>query len=215
MNLLKSEVWSKVLTMMLWVLVALSVVELVFSAFYVLNYDFFYDRIYPVYGFVETMYVVLYYVVCIVFLIWIYRVHMDLNRMFLQFPRTPGKALACLMIPVYNLYGIPSTFRRIGDSYRSGITGFRSQGQWIYHLALPLLILIYVSNTLNRAIARVDVISDSLMLSTSIVEVVLYTIFLTLTILIAKGLTLARAEVAHHTAEAEPIIEAQQPSVSL
>lgn len=215
MNLLKSEIWSNVLTMMLWVLVAMAVVDLSFSVVYVQNYDLFYDRIYPVYGFVETMYVVLYYVVCVVFLIWIYRVHIDLNRMFLQFPRTPGKALACLLIPIYNLYGIPSTFRRIGDSYRDGIFGFRNQGQWIYHLGLPLLILIYVSNTLNRAIARVDEISDSLMLSTSIVEVVLYSIFLTLTILISKGLRIANAEIANRAAEPETFVEPQQPSVSL
>lgn len=210
---LKSETMSNVLKIMLWVLVSLSVVDLAFSVVYVRDYDLFYDRIYPVYGLVETMFVVLYYVIIVIFLIWIYRVHMDLNRLFLQYPRSPGKALACVLIPVYSLYGIPSTFRRIGHAFRNGITGFQNQGQWIHDLGAPLIILIYVSNIINRAIARADEVSDPLMLSDSIVNFVLYSIFLTLTIQISKGLLIANAEIAGRTAAGEePIIEATDES---
>jgi hypothetical protein len=204
---LKSETIGNVLKIMLWLLVGLSVVELAFSLVYAIDTDVFIDYVYSFYGIVEISSAVLYYIIIIIFLIWIYRVHMDLNRVFVQYERTPRHALACMMVPFYNFYGIPSTFRIIGRYYKTSSAAIQKEGRWTFGLAAPMLILFLITNGLNRVINKADEIGAGLMVSSSLFSLLLYVIYLMVCIMVISGLNKINA-ISAADASAQANIEA-------
>lgn len=166
----------------------MAAVDLICSSVYMIDADLFIKYFYSIYGFVDIVSVVLYYIIMTIYLIWVYRVHMDLNRLYLQYPRTPGSALACMMIPFYSFYGLPSTYQLIGSHYQR-TAALRKTGQWIQGLSIPLLIFMIATNILNRVVARADEVSGALLFASSFISLILYVIFLTLCILVFKGLS--------------------------
>ncbi|MWC29635.1 hypothetical protein [Paenibacillus sp. MMS18-CY102] len=205
---LKSETMSNVLKILLWVLVALAAADLAFSVIYAIDQDVFFDQFYSIYGFENIISTVLYLIIAVVYLIWIYRVHMDLNRLFLRYPRTPGSALACMLVPFYSIYGVPSTYQIIGNHFRKGTECVRREGEWIRGLSIPLVLLILVTQVLNRLVSADDV-SGALLLTASSVALILYAIFLILCMLVSNGLRKAEAEISRNTqAEADASSEA-------
>ncbi|MBB3112403.1 hypothetical protein FHS18_004504 [Paenibacillus phyllosphaerae] len=191
---LKSETLSNVLKILLWVLVGLACADLAGSIVYAASLEAFSIYVYDFYGFIEIVSAILYYVVAIVYLIWIYRVHMDLNALFPHFTRSPGMSLASMLVPVYNLYGIPSIYSTIGRWYQEHTDGAKQDGRWIARLAAPLLLFTMVTNVLNRIVSQVDELSGSLFLTLSLSTFILYAIFLTLCIQVTRGLQTARIE---------------------
>ncbi|MBW5448945.1 hypothetical protein GE107_23170 [Cohnella sp. CFH 77786] len=185
---LKSEMMSNVMKILLWPLIVLAVVDVLFMAVYAIDLEVFAEYVFPFYGFENTVAVVLYYIVIILFLIWIYRVHMDLNLLFPRFPRTPGGSLACIMVPFYNFYGIPSVYNMIGTHFLTETTRLRKEGRWVRGLSVPLLIFMLGTNGLNRVIRGADEPSDTLLLSESISSLTLYAIFLILVLMVSQGL---------------------------
>src|SRR3569832_1249657 len=93
---LKSETMSHVLKILLWVLVALAAIDVAFTVTYAIDVDAFIDNLNPFYGFENIMTAILNFIIIVIYLIWIYRVHMDLNRLFLEYPRSPSSALICM-----------------------------------------------------------------------------------------------------------------------
>ncbi|MBM7567526.1 hypothetical protein JOC55_004495 [Paenibacillus sacheonensis] len=178
--------------------------------------DLFSQHFYYIYGFVDIVTVVLYYIIVVVYLIWIFRVHKDLNRLFLQYPRTPGGALACMIIPFYSLYGLPSTYQFIG-SYYQRTPALRKDGQWIQGLSVPLVIFVFASNIVNRFVGKADEVSGSLLFASSLVSFVAYVIFLTLCILVSRGLYAiqVRADDTQLEPLTEQIIVNPEPPISL
>ncbi|THF81614.1 hypothetical protein [Cohnella fermenti] len=185
---LKSEWLSQLLKILLGILCVFAATDLVCSVAYAIDYDFFVDSLYSLYGFVEILSSIVYYVVLVLFLIWIYRVHMDLNRLFLAYPRTPGGSLAAMMIPFYNFYGIPSTFRIIGSITQDDSEEARVPGRWIFGLAAPLLFFQFGTNLLNRFVSNADQIGSGLLLASSAAQLVLYGIYFALALQISRGL---------------------------
>lgn len=178
---------------MLWVLFAAAALDL--GAMIVLagNADYFLDHLYSAYNFVTVLSTVLYYVIVVVYLVWIYRVHMDLRALFPGYPRSPGQSLACMMIPFYSFYGVPSTFHLIGRQFRAKSSALRKTGAWVGGLAAPLLIGLIASNILNRLLNSLDEPSVSLFVVSSVVTLLLYAIFLILCLAVSQGLKLAVA----------------------
>ncbi|WP_336772901.1 hypothetical protein [Paenibacillus sp. MMO-58] len=192
---LKSETLSNVLKILLWVLVGLACADLVSSIMYTASLEAFTAYIYDYYGFIEIVSSVLYYIAAVIYLIWIYCVHLDLKALFPSFARTPGKSLACILIPVYNLFGIPSIYRMIGRWYLDDTNGAKKEGRWNCSLALPLLLFMMLSNGLGRMVNQADELSGSMILILSFVTLILYVIFLILCIQVSRGLHIARLEV--------------------
>ncbi|NBD27179.1 DUF4328 domain-containing protein [Paenibacillus glycinis] len=210
---LKSELMTFVLKILLAALVALAAADLVFSTVYMMDEELFRERLVAVYGFVDSVSAVLYIIIIVVYLIWIYRVHMDLNRLYLQYPRTPGSALACMLIPVYNLYGQPSTFRLIGSHYQR-TAALRKTGQWIQGLAVPLVIIMSASNVLGRFVANADEIPGSILFASSLITFVTYSLFLALCLLVSKGLIGVQERIADEPAtELTPKLIQEPPFV--
>ncbi|WP_336788663.1 hypothetical protein [Paenibacillus sp. MMO-177] len=192
---LKSETLSNVLKLLLWVLVGLACADLVSTIVYTASLDAFTAYIYDFYGFIEIVSSVLYYIAAVVYLIWIYCVHLDMKTLFPSFARSPGKSLACILIPVYNLFGIPSIYRMIGRWYLEDTGGAKKEGRWICSLALPLLLFLMLSNGLGRMVNQADELSGTMLLILSFVTLILYMIFLILCLQVSRGLHIARLEV--------------------
>ncbi|WP_276356077.1 DUF4328 domain-containing protein [Cohnella caldifontis] len=191
---LKSDTISGLLKILLSALVVLQTADLLSTIVYSAGADFFSDKLYPVYEFIGVALTVLYYIVLVLYLVWLYRVHMDLNRLFPRYPRTPGGALACTIVPFYNLYGIPSIYNMIGTHFQTETARLRKAGAWVSGMAVPLLIVIMASNGLNRAIQRADDPSNALLLATSVVDLISYLIYLALCRWVSQGLSQVHAD---------------------
>ncbi|TYR74575.1 hypothetical protein FZC79_13955 [Rossellomorea vietnamensis] len=73
-----------------------------------LNYD-------VVVSLVLTTIVIIY---TIIYLVWLYRVHNYLQEMDPSYPITPGGALARVMIPLYNLYGVWNVYSTMANHFK-------------------------------------------------------------------------------------------------
>jgi hypothetical protein len=186
---LKSEMMSNILKIMLWALVTLTTLTLIANFIYVIDSSFYMDSIYSINSFIDSVSAILYIIIMLIYLIWIYRVHMDLKVSFPTYPRSPGAALACSMIPLFSFYGLPSTYRMIGQHFQHETTGVEKQGRWISGLAIPLVICFGLINVLNRLVAKADGDpSTALLLTSNAAELTTHIVFLSLCILISKGL---------------------------
>ncbi|WP_256760580.1 hypothetical protein [Cohnella sp. WQ 127256] len=184
---LYSEILSNVLKILLWAMVGLSAVSLVTTIIYAIDIDFYLDYAYSYDGFIDVSSSVLYYIIIVVFLIWIFRVHMDLKELFPFFTRSPGMSLACMMIPGFNIYGIPSTYLRIGDQLQT-VTATNKHGKYISTLAVPLIIIFYVNNIFTRVLLKDSYPSDTQLLTQNSLLILTYVIYLVLVIQISSGL---------------------------
>ncbi len=189
---LKSEMLSNVLAIMLWVLIASSAIAFLCTIVYVIDVDLYVDYAYSLDGIVDIMSRVLYFSIIVLYLIWIYRVHMDLNVIMPNYPRSPGMALVCNMVPIYNFYGLPSTYSKMGKSLIT-ISAARKQGYNIQGLAVYLIIFLLVSNGLNRAVLNAGTeVSSTLLILSGAANIVIYSVYLTLCIQVTRGLRNAR-----------------------
>jgi hypothetical protein len=80
---LKSEMISNILKIMLWALVTLTTLSLIATVIYTIDSSFYMDSIYPINSFIDSLSTMLYILIIVIYLIWIYRVHMDLAVSFL------------------------------------------------------------------------------------------------------------------------------------
>jgi hypothetical protein len=140
---LKSEMVSGILKIMLWALVSLTVFSLVATVIFMIDSGFYLDSIDLINNFFESVSNVLYFIIIVIYLIWIYRVHMDLNALFRSYPRSPGAAIACSLIPFYSFYGLPSTYLMIGQHFQHETNGVEKQGRRISGISIPIDHLFY------------------------------------------------------------------------
>lgn len=198
---LYSEMLSTIMKILLWALVGCASIVFICTVIYTIDVDFYIDYAYSLDGFIEVVSSVLYYIILVIYLIWIYRVHMDLKDIFPFYQRSPGMALACMMVPFFNFYGIPSTYSRIGNHLES-LPAAHKQGRIISGLAAPLIILFLVSSILNRVISKsATEPSSTLLLLSTLGGVVLYIVFLTLCIQVSQGLKNARTKTPEEPVE--------------
>lgn len=196
---LKSEMMSTILQIMLWALIILTTLTLIANAIFVIDSSFYMSSIYSINSFMNSVSTVLYIIILVIYLIWIYRVHMDLNASFPNYPRSPVAALACNMIPLFSFYGLPSTYLMIGQHFQHETTGVEKQGRYISGLSFPLVICFVVLYILNRLVARASgEESNTLLLTSGVFELITYIVYLSLCILVSQGLK--QNNINHNTA---------------
>ena len=104
---LKSDGVAKVLTVILFLGLCLSIFSL-FLSIILVTVPSFYAVLKEIdmtlLGFILIPFTI------VVFLLWMYRLHHDLREIFKEYPITSGGALARLIIPFYNLWGVWNTF---------------------------------------------------------------------------------------------------------
>lgn len=204
MKKLYSEVLSNVFKILLTILVSLSAINLLSTVVYSVNETAYFDYAYELDSFVSLFGTVLFYIVLVVYLVWIYRIHMDLQSLFPFYSRSPGMALACNMIPIFNIYGIPSVFLRIGRQF-DGTPSTSRQGQFIIGMVAPLILLYLLDNSVSRYLARLDTEpSATLLIVSGVLTTALYTCYLTLCVQISKAL----ARSAQQAASSSPDLDA-------
>ncbi|MCA0987330.1 hypothetical protein [Guptibacillus algicola] len=54
----------------------------------------------------------------IIYLVWLHKVHNDLREMDSSYPITPGGALARVMVPFYNLYGLWNVYATMATHFK-------------------------------------------------------------------------------------------------
>ncbi|MFB9279583.1 hypothetical protein [Cohnella cellulosilytica] len=198
MKKLHSEVLSNVFKILLAVLVALSAIDPLGTIVYSVSETTYFDYVYNLDTFVYLFATILYYIVLVVYLVWIYRIHMDMRSLFPFFSRSPGMALACNMIPFFNVYGIPSVFIRIGRQF-DGAPSTSRQGRFIIGMVAPLILLQISANVVNRLVNALDTeVSTTLLLVSGVLTTALYASYLTLCLLISKALTRSARQAVSH-----------------
>jgi len=92
--------------------------------------------------------------VIIIFLVWMFKLHKDFANIYGNYPITPGTALARLMVPFYNLWGIWNVYSTMAKQFISEAKtkGF---GQKVQSLIPLIYIAGIISNILNRLSLKV------------------------------------------------------------
>ncbi|RIW28458.1 hypothetical protein D3H55_21940 [Bacillus salacetis] len=88
----------------------------------------------------------------ILYLVWLFKIHKHLQQVDSSYPITPGGALARVMIPLYNLYGIWNVYstmaRYFKDRFSTNNLGARLAG------FVPVLyLLIFPTSILNTVLS--------------------------------------------------------------
>ena len=88
-------------------------------------------------------------------LIWLFRLHKDLNAIYQEYPIAPGSALLQFMVPFYNIWGIGNTLGTIASYLKSEATTemfgntLKSLIPWLYAMSI-------LSSLLNRVLLTVN-----------------------------------------------------------
>ncbi|NEO23332.1 MULTISPECIES: hypothetical protein [unclassified Moorena] len=90
------------------------------------------------------VYLIVKLVVGVLGLVWLYRLHVDLNRIYSYYPIEPGQVLALCLIPIYNIFGI----WRIYSTFAEYLNKEESRG-----LKTRLLIL-YIGYVFQRGFSK-------------------------------------------------------------
>ena len=85
------------------------------------------------------LYVPVFITQIIVFLCWIARVHSDLIFSFPDYPITPGKAVARLLVPVYHVWGVWSVFSTMAMRLKDDETRISHHANSLSRWLLPLV----------------------------------------------------------------------------
>lgn len=116
--------------------------------------------------------ILIWYIACIIFLIWIYKVHADLKNINPEYRISPGGSLARILIPFYNIYGYWSVFSTMADYFKEQNT-IRNIGKRLALMIPFFYILLFGTQLLNRSILSGLTTSDQMLLLTVLAELLL------------------------------------------
>ncbi|MUK88262.1 hypothetical protein GMD78_07645 [Ornithinibacillus sp. L9] len=143
--------------------------------------------------------VIIWIITIILYLVWIYKVHKDLRNLNATYPIKPSGALARILIPVYNLYGLWNIFSTMVD-FLKGNTSTAKHAKRIGLLIPFYYILFFVTDLLNRLIGAELIFNDHVLFLSYVLDAVLMVVFLMMTKSIFESLNIMGAE---YIAEAE------------
>ncbi|MCP3027088.1 hypothetical protein [Halobacillus sp. A5] len=141
-NILKKFLWADIgLTLLL--LINIIIVRLVGAGEALLSYD---SIVSVVVGLNVVIYTILY-------LFWLYKVHKDLQELDEFYPITPGGAMARVLIPFYNLYGLWNVYSTMADYFKKN-SSIHATGSRLA-LYIPIYyILMLATNGMNSYLTR-------------------------------------------------------------
>lgn len=141
-------------------------------------------------GVVLFMELILSIVTGITYLVWIYRVHEDLNNTLTShYPITSGWALARILIPVYNLYGLWNVFSTMISYFKE-----KAETKMIAKKLVMLLPLYYVMHVGSIIIDQfVGTVDDPVFYFSYVFDIALFIVYLFMTKRILQALQSANA----------------------
>lgn len=95
----------------------------------------------------------------IIFLVWLYKVHKDLHDLCPPYPISPGGALARVLIPFYNLYGMWNVFSTMAKEFKNHLSLQETGARLAKYI--PYYYLLYLVTTiLNTYLSRQPVVES-------------------------------------------------------
>ncbi|WP_163579304.1 hypothetical protein [Gracilibacillus saliphilus] len=195
---LTSKGTGKILTILLTLGVVLSSILVFTTFFYAYFYDFFASFLASIDQAISVIYLVIFIITGVFYLVWIYKVHKDLRSINSQYPITPGGALARIMIPIYNIYGLWNVFSTMGN-YFGDYSSTVKQAKIITALLPYYYILYWLTNILDRLIVRGHIINDHVIVSSYVLDTVLVVIYLCMTKYILESLQIMSTEITSNS----------------
>lgn len=158
--------------------------------FYLFAFDFYRQYLSTIDNYFSTSNLFVYYIEIIIFLIWFFQLHRDLNGFFNFYPISPWGALI-RMIPIINLWGLGDAFAKIGKFIKRYDNKL---GKSIHYLIPFLYVSFFGLNYINKWIRRSTVdVSDSLMITGTMFEIVFSFIVLILAVNVHRGMLLVHS----------------------
>ncbi|MFS0673467.1 hypothetical protein [Ornithinibacillus sp. 179-J 7C1 HS] len=192
------------------VLKAFLVVEVVITGLLVIT-AFFYTYAYPIYENIlifdqalSSLNQIVWVLLIIFYLIWIFKVHVDLKRLNPYYRIKPGGALARIMIPLYNLYGMWNIYSTMGY-YFKGYPALESLGRKLIKL-LPIYYFLYIGTRfLERLIMEVVIINVNLILAYYVLDFISIISMLYVTKTIMQAFNIIEADYETYLKEEEEL----------
>ncbi|BAB06648.1 DUF4328 domain-containing protein [Halalkalibacterium halodurans] len=139
MNKLRSESVSNILSIILKITIVLASVALINTALFDAAPEF-YEYLFRFDQVVILLLTFLYYILLVLYLIWVYKVHVDFNNLFLDYPITPGKAVGFYFIPIFNFYWLFNIPMKISNKLKhdpvTADDGKRFSAMWPFAMGL-------------------------------------------------------------------------------
>ncbi|MDX8044729.1 hypothetical protein SH601_01910 [Gracilibacillus sp. S3-1-1] len=167
---------------------------LVFTSFFEIYYNDLFERsLVRIDRIVASVYLIIWVISAITYLIWIFKVHRDLRNFHSNYPITSGGALARILIPIYNIFGLWNVFSTIGNYLRER-TNTAKHANIILTLIPYYYILYWLTNILNRLISNEQVINIHVIMSSYVLDTVLMVVYLYMTKYIFESLQIINNE---------------------
>lgn len=163
---------GNVLRTFLIIAMVTSGINIVTTFFYAYLYYEVYGEIASLDQVVVIADILIWYIACIIFLIWIFKVHADLRKINPEYRISPGGSLARILIPFYNIYGYWSVFSTMADYFKEQ-SNIKNIGNRLALMIPFFYILLLGTQLLNRRAASGMVMSDHMVMITVLLEFLL------------------------------------------
>lgn len=152
---LKSQGVSRLLMQFLWANLSLAIISLIFSLLKVIAPTIS-DALQGLQEILLFVALFIGLVALVLWLVWLYRLHVDLKVLFKDYPITPGGALARFLIPIYSFWGIWNTLSTFGNTFKQEGGEFTQCAEQLDPLIGGFYALTIGSNILNREMSRMQ-----------------------------------------------------------
>ncbi|RSD29530.1 DUF4328 domain-containing protein [Mesobacillus subterraneus] len=150
---LSSKSVGKVLRIFLFIAIGLNVIGLFNSYFLAFHTEFFVQYFVTFEQFTSLFFTLILIILYILYLVWLFKVHKDLRKLNPEYPTTPGGALARVIIPFYNLYGMWNVYSRMAGYFEEK-QATEKFGNKLSRYIPFYYFLFFISNGLNQYISR-------------------------------------------------------------
>lgn len=116
-NSLKSTGMSKILIILLQFRLVIAIVPTVFRAIPALLANLISVNILVGFALQISLSLLMFIITFVIFIIWIYRIHVHLKKIFEDYPITPSGALTRVLIPLYNIFAFPNMISTFAECF--------------------------------------------------------------------------------------------------
>ncbi|OEH92092.1 hypothetical protein [Bacillus solimangrovi] len=139
---LRSHRVSKLLIVLLKVVIALTCVSIV-TTFIAVFFEQIYLKIMKFDALIDISTALIFVIASIMYLVWLFKIHRDLKDMDFNYSITAGGALARVLVPIYNIWGIWNIYstmaRYLVNDLNTKSIGLRLKKIIIFYYILELI----------------------------------------------------------------------------
>lgn len=183
-----SNLIGHVLQILVGILVVIFTIVMLLTIFYVVDFEFYYTNLSSIDTALATFGVVLNYIVIILYLVWIVRVHIALRNFFPEYPIKPFGAII-RNIPIINLWGFGNLYMTMSEYFYLKSEQLKSIAGRLKLLLPFLYITFFIGQAINRfALRNIETVSDSVIFIGTIFDAAVCIVYLFITLTINRAL---------------------------